>query len=65
MDDGQVRRRREALGWPRRRLAERSGVTERTIINVEQGACVPKSGTLAKLDRALAEGEGVKRDTSS
>jgi DNA-binding XRE family transcriptional regulator len=64
MDDEHVRQRREALGWPRRRLAERSGVTERTIINIEKGRYAPREGTLAKLDRALADGENV-RDKAS
>jgi transcriptional regulator with XRE-family HTH domain len=53
------RRRREALGWTRRRLAERSGVTERTIINMELGQRTPREDTLAKLDWALSEGEGA------
>jgi len=60
MGDKHVRQRRKALGWPRRQLAERSGVTERTIINIEKGRYAPRAATLAKLDRALIEGELAK-----
>lgn len=46
---------REAKGWSRREMAEKSGVNERTIMSVEKGEHAPLGSTLRRLNLALAE----------
>ena len=48
----QLRALREAKAWSRKKLAEESGLTEGTIVNIEQGAD-PKGNTLKRLIIAL------------
>lgn len=49
----QLRTLREAKGWSRKRLAEESGVTEGTIVNIEQSGADPKSATIKRMVIAL------------
>lgn len=51
-----VGERRHARGWTLDELAERSGVSRRTLVNVEQGATNPNIATLLRLSEALAIG---------
>jgi transcriptional regulator with XRE-family HTH domain len=51
-----VRARRHARGWTLDGLAERSGVSRRMLVNVEQGATNPSIATLLRLSEALAIG---------
>jgi transcriptional regulator with XRE-family HTH domain len=51
-----VRERRHARGWTLDELAERSGVSRRMLVNVEQGATNPSIATLLRLSKALAIG---------
>lgn len=46
-----VRRRREALGWSTYKLGKETGVTDQTILNLEQGRCDQGclTGTLARI----------------
>ncbi len=49
--DGRVER-----GWTLDQLAERSGVSRRMVVNVEQGASNPSIATLLRLSHALGVG---------
>jgi transcriptional regulator with XRE-family HTH domain len=51
-----VRARRRARGWTLDELAERSGISRRMLVNVEQGATNPSIATLLRLSEALAIG---------
>jgi transcriptional regulator with XRE-family HTH domain len=51
-----VRDRRVERGWTLDQLAERSGVSRRMVINVEQGASNPSIATLLRLSDALGVG---------
>lgn len=51
-----VRERRIERGWTLDELAERSGVSRRMVINVEQGASNPSIATLLRLSDALGVG---------
>ena len=51
-----VRDRRVERGWTLDELAERSGVSRRMVINVEQGASNPSIATLLRLSDALGVG---------
>ena len=48
-----VWQRRAGRRWSRRQLAERSGVTEGTILNIEHGRCMPAVDTLEIVLREL------------
>jgi transcriptional regulator with XRE-family HTH domain len=51
-----VRTERQARGWTLDQLAERSGVSRRMLVNVEQGAANPSVTTLLRLSDALGIG---------
>jgi transcriptional regulator with XRE-family HTH domain len=51
-----VRDRRVERGWTLDQLSERSGVSRRMVINVEQGASNPSIATLLRLSDALGVG---------
>lgn len=51
-----VRARRHALGWTLDELADRSGVSRRMLVNVEQGTTNASIATLLRLSEALAIG---------
>jgi len=51
-----VRARRNARGWTLHELAERSGVSRRMLVNVEQGVTNASIATLLRLSEALAIG---------
>jgi transcriptional regulator with XRE-family HTH domain len=51
-----VRARRRVRGWTLDELAERSGVSRRMLVSVEQGATNPSIATLLRLSEALAIG---------
>lgn len=51
-----VRARRRARGWTLDELAERSGVSRRMLVNVEQGVTNASIATLLRLSEALAIG---------
>lgn len=51
-----VRDGRTERGWTLDELAERSGVSRRMVINVEQGASNPSIATLLRLSHALGVG---------
>ncbi len=49
----EVRSRRKQLGWSRRVLAERTGISERFLADVESGKANPSVGTLCDLSSAF------------
>lgn len=51
-----VRHERQARGWTLDQLAEVSGLSRRSIINVEQGAANPSVGSLLRISDALGVG---------
>ena len=51
-----VRSERHARGWTLVQLAERSGVSRRMLVNIEQSAANPSIGTLLRLSDALGIG---------
>lgn len=51
-----VRARRRARGWTLDELAERSGVSRRMLVNVEQGVANASIATLLRLSEALGIG---------
>lgn len=51
-----VRTTRTALGWTLDQLADRSGVSRRMLVNVEQGSTNPSIATLLRLSDALGLG---------
>lgn len=53
---GRLRDRRIERGWTLDELAERSGVSRRMVVNVEQGASNPSIATLLRLSDALGVG---------
>ena len=55
----QIRAARALLGWKQTDLAERAGVSEISIKNIERGATDPRGSTLAKLQSAF-EAAGVQ-----
>lgn len=62
MADGltnRVREAREACGWTQAQLAERIGVSRKTVNTVENGVFVPSTVIALKMARAL--GEPVER----
>jgi putative transcriptional regulator len=54
-----VRKAREACGWTQAQLAERIGVSRKTVNTVENGVFVPSTVIALKMARAL--GEPVER----
>ncbi len=48
-----IRERREAAGWTQAELAERVGVSRKTINTVENGVFVPSTVVALKVARAL------------
>ena len=50
-----LKERRTALGWTQAELAERVGVTRKTVNTVENGVFVPSALLALKLARALGE----------
>src|SRR5688572_16868451 len=50
---GRVRNLRDQRGWPRRELAERTGLSERFLAQVESGQANPSIVSLAQIARAL------------
>jgi predicted transcriptional regulator len=50
---GQIRAARALLGWKQTDLAERAGVSEISIKNIERGATDARSSTLGKVQSAL------------
>lgn len=57
----QIRSARAAIGWSAEVLAERAGISLRTILRVEQSEGVPpgRAATLAEIQNAL-EAAGVE-----
>ncbi len=51
-----VRARRRTLGWTLDELAERSGVSRRMLVNMEQGAVNASIATLLRVSQALGVG---------
>jgi len=51
-----VRARRRTLGWTLDELADRSGVSRRMLVHVEQGTTNPSIATLLRLSEALSIG---------
>jgi len=51
-----VRARRNARGWTLDKLAERSGVSRRMLVNVEQGVTNASIATLLRISEALGVG---------
>jgi transcriptional regulator with XRE-family HTH domain len=49
----QIRAARALLGWKQTDLAERSGVSEISIKNIERGATDPRSSTLGAIEKAF------------
>jgi transcriptional regulator with XRE-family HTH domain len=50
---GQIRAARSLLGWKQTDLAERSGVSEISIKNIERGVTDARGSTLIKLQSAF------------
>jgi transcriptional regulator with XRE-family HTH domain len=59
---GRVRQRRSERGWTLDQLAERSGVSRRMLVNVEQGSANPSISTLLRISDALGIGLPVLVD---
>src|SRR5215469_11854990 len=53
---GRVQQRRTERGWTLDQLAERSGVSRRMLVNVEQGSANPSIATLLRIGDALGIG---------
>ena len=53
--DNRIREAREANGWTQAQLAERIGVSRKTVNTVENGVFVPSTVIALKLARALGE----------
>ena len=49
----EVVQRRISAGMTRRELAVRAGVTPQTIRQLEAGKCLPRIGTMDRIDRVL------------
>lgn len=56
---GQIRAARALLGWKQTDLAERAGISEISIKNIERGATDARASTLGKVQTAL-EAAGVE-----
>src|ERR1700728_5162915 len=53
---GRVRQGRAGRGWTLDQLAERSGVSRRMLVSIEQGSANPSIATLLRLSDALGLG---------
>jgi transcriptional regulator with XRE-family HTH domain len=53
---GRVRQARGSRGWTLDRLAERSGVSRRMLVSIEQGSANPSIATLLRISDALGIG---------
>jgi transcriptional regulator with XRE-family HTH domain len=53
IDSAQIRAARALLGWKQTDLAERSGVSEISIKNIERGATDPRRSTLDAIQQAF------------
>src|SRR5229473_8621970 len=53
---GRVRQGRGSRGWTLDQLAERSGVSRRMLVNIEQGSTNPSIATLLRISDALGVG---------
>jgi transcriptional regulator with XRE-family HTH domain len=53
---GRVRRGRGSRGWTLDQLAERSGVSRRMLVSIEQGSANPSIATLLRISEALGIG---------
>jgi putative transcriptional regulator len=53
--DNRIREAREAKGWTQGQLAERIGVSRKTVNTVENGIFVPSTVIALKLARELGE----------
>jgi transcriptional regulator with XRE-family HTH domain len=53
---GRVRQSRTERGWTLNQLAERSGVSRRMLVNIEQGSANPSIATLLRVSDALGIG---------
>jgi transcriptional regulator with XRE-family HTH domain/quercetin dioxygenase-like cupin family protein len=58
----QVRQRRVDRGWTLDQLAERSGVSRRMLVNIEQGSANPSIATLLRVSDGLGVGLPVLVD---
>src|SRR5262249_38394547 len=59
----QIRAARAVLGWSQTDLGERTGVTQRAIYRVENGATAPRQLTRLRIERAFGEA-GVAFESS-
>jgi len=55
----QIRAGRAVLGWSQTELGERTGVTQRAIYRIEDGATRPRQSTRLRIEKAFGEA-GVK-----
>jgi transcriptional regulator with XRE-family HTH domain len=53
---GRVRQGRDSRGWTLDQLAERSGVSRRMLVSIEQGSANPSIATLLRISDALGIG---------
>src|SRR5204863_7244546 len=53
---GRVRQGRASRGWTLDQLAERSGVSRRMLVSIEQGSANPSIATLLRISDALGIG---------
>src|SRR5215471_2475697 len=53
---GRVRQGRSSRGWTLDQLAERSGVSRRMLVSIEQGSANPSIATLLRISDALGIG---------
>src|ERR1700751_3079676 len=53
---GRVRQGRGSRGWTLDQLAERSGVSRRMLVSIEQGSANPSIATLLRISDALGIG---------
>jgi predicted transcriptional regulator len=56
IEPAQIRAARALLNWKQTDLAEKSGVSEPTIKNIERGATDPRTSTLRAIQFALEAG---------
>jgi transcriptional regulator with XRE-family HTH domain len=52
----QIRAARALLGWKQTDLAQRAGVSEISIKNIERGATDPRVSTLSAIQKAFEDG---------
>ena len=59
MTPAQCRAARALIGWSRKRLADASGVHERTIYDFERGTRKPHAATLSVLVKGFEEADVI------